>query len=71
VALVEHYRRLAWRGPLKTIGIPFLANFLQRLAIKRWEKRFFRFTLDYHLPRLFLNLLRRLGLKNLSKSLYN
>jgi radical SAM superfamily enzyme YgiQ (UPF0313 family) len=71
VALVEHYRRLAWRKKMDSIQFPFLAKVLKYLAIKRWEKRFFRFTLDYHLPRFFLNILRVLGLRRLSKSLYH
>jgi hypothetical protein len=40
------------------------------LARARWEKRFFRVPLDYYLPRLFFELLKRLGLRETLPSIY-
>lgn len=58
---VEHYRRMAWEGRRGIAGSSVLIGPLARAARWRWRKRFFRFPLDYHLPKLFLNLGRRLA----------
>jgi radical SAM superfamily enzyme YgiQ (UPF0313 family) len=58
---VEHYRRLAWGGEGRRGSASALLGPLAAAARWRWRKRCFRFPLDYHLPRMFLNLARFLG----------
>jgi anaerobic magnesium-protoporphyrin IX monomethyl ester cyclase len=67
---VNYYRILGYRKRLE--GLPFAgpARLLRRLARARWEKRFFRVPLDYYLPRLFFELLKRLGLRETLPSIY-
>ncbi len=68
--LAGYYRFLAFRKELRFLKYPLLARALGFLARKRWEMRMFRFPVDYYVPRLFLRLLRRVGLKTVGEAVY-
>ena len=67
---VNYFRILAYR--MNVEGVPFRrpAKFLRFLARKRWEKRAFRFPLDYYIPRFLFEILRSLGLRKNVPSIY-
>ena len=67
---INYFRILACR--MNVEGVPFRrpAKFLRFLARKRWEKRMFRFPLDYYAPRFFFEMLRSLGLRKNIPSIY-
>lgn len=67
---VGYYRTIA-KKDVSSIRFPFFINILRTLAKKRWEKRFFRFPLDYYIPRFFLKLLESLGLRRITHSIYD
>ncbi len=71
VRLIEHYKRLAWREETSGVRFPLLLKLLTLLSRHRWNKRFFRFPIDYYGPRLVLSLLRFLGLKKAVKAIYD
>lgn len=68
--LAGYYRFLAFRKETRFLRFPALARALGRLAHARWRRRFFRFPVDYYVPRLLLRLARRLGFVRLSEAVY-
>jgi len=69
--LSGYYRFLAFRKEMGFLRLPFFARVLAGIARLRWQRRFFRFPLDYHLPRLLLRALHRVGLRKLGEAVYN
>jgi len=67
---VNHFRILAYRKEIGKSPFHGPVRFLSFLARKRWEKRAFRFPLDYHIPRCFFRLLRMLGMRKIAGSVY-
>jgi radical SAM superfamily enzyme YgiQ (UPF0313 family) len=67
---VGFYRILAYRKDVGSLRFPLFAKLLRSIARKRWHKRFFRFPVDYYLPNLVFQLLKRLGLAKTAKALY-
>lgn len=64
-----HYRAMASREQKgRTFGLVFMKP-LKYLAKKRWEKRFFRFPVDYYLPRLFKRALQVVGFDRIVRKL--
>lgn len=63
IRLIEHYRRLAWDKGTALTQYGLLLRPLETLAAKRWKHRFFRFPLDYYIPRTALRFFRALGQK--------
>jgi radical SAM superfamily enzyme YgiQ (UPF0313 family) len=68
---VGYYRTLALRRDLGGLKFPLFARILKSMARKRWEKRAFRFPVDYHLPRFILKSCQALRLKNLARAIYD
>jgi radical SAM superfamily enzyme YgiQ (UPF0313 family) len=58
------------RRDFTNVSFPFFARLLRQIALLRWKKRYFRFALDYHVPAFFLRLIRKLGLRKISKAIY-
>ena len=52
--LVNHYRTLALRDRGRAQRFPAVGKMLKALARKRWEKRFFKWPLDYSVPAVAL-----------------
>ncbi len=57
-----YYRNMSFRTDFSGLRPAFLARPLAAVARWRWKKRFFRFPVDYVLPKAALGLLRRLGI---------
>jgi anaerobic magnesium-protoporphyrin IX monomethyl ester cyclase len=68
---VGFYRILAFRKDVDSLRFPLFAKMLRWVARKRWERRLFRFPVDYYLPNLIYQLLKRLGLTKAAQALYN
>jgi radical SAM superfamily enzyme YgiQ (UPF0313 family) len=68
---VTFYRVVAFRKDVGSLRFPLFAKLLRLVARKRWQKRFFRFPVDYYVPKLVFVLLKRLGLTKAAKALYN
>lgn len=71
VRLVEHYKRLAWREETSGVKFPLFLKLLSAFARLRWQRRFFRFPIDYYGPRIVLSMLRLLGLKKTVSAIYD
>lgn len=67
---ISYFRSLAFRKDLSRLRFAFLARLLSRIARWRWQKRFFRWPLDYAGPRILLGAARALGLKKLAGAFY-
>jgi radical SAM superfamily enzyme YgiQ (UPF0313 family) len=67
---VNYFRILACRMNVEQLSFPWPAKLLRFLARKRWEKRAFRFPLEYYIPRLFFELLKILGVRKTIPSMY-
>lgn len=57
-----YYRSMSYRSDFSGLKPAFLARTLAVAARWRWKRRFFRFPLDYVLPRATLSLLRQIGI---------
>jgi radical SAM superfamily enzyme YgiQ (UPF0313 family) len=68
---VGFYRILAYRKDVGSLRFPLFAKALRGAARWRWQRRFFRFPVDYYLPNLVFQLLKRLGLTKAAQALYN
>lgn len=62
--LVNHYRTLALRDRGRARNIPVVGRTLKALARKRWEKRFFKWPLDYSVPAVVLETAKAFRRKN-------
>jgi len=71
VKFIGFYRISVFRKDLDSLKFPLFARLLRFVAKKRWEKRFFRFPIDYYIPRFFLNLIKALGLKKIAQAIYD
>jgi anaerobic magnesium-protoporphyrin IX monomethyl ester cyclase len=71
VKFIGFYRISVFRKDLDSLKFPFFAKLLRFIAKKRWEKRYFRFPIDYYIPRFFLNLIKALGLRKIAQSIYD
>lgn len=58
------------RRDLSDLSFPFFAEVLQNIAMRRWDKRYFRYPVDYYIPHFFLELLRKSGMKKMSDALF-
>ena len=70
IKFIGYYKTIA-RKEFKDLPLPFFANWLKGIAKWRWRRRYFRFPLDYYIPSFFLRFLRRIGLKGVSRALYD
>lgn len=69
IKFIGYYKSLI-RREIEDLSFPLFAKMLRAIALWRWKKRFFRYPIDYHIPHFFLKLLRKSGMKKLSKALY-
>jgi len=64
--LVNHYRTLALRDRGRARRFPVAGRALKALALKRWEKRFFQWPLDYSVPAALLKTANAFRRKNIT-----
>ncbi|MBN1224497.1 MAG: B12-binding domain-containing radical SAM protein [Candidatus Aminicenantes bacterium] len=69
IKFIGFYRTLI-RKDFKRLPMPALARLLRGIALLRWQKRFFRYPLDYYVPAFFLRALRKIGLAKVSQAIY-
>ncbi|MFQ6082632.1 MAG: B12-binding domain-containing radical SAM protein [Candidatus Aminicenantia bacterium] len=69
IKFIGFYRVLI-RKDFKNVSFPVMAKLLRRIALFRWNRRYFKFPLDYYIPAFFLRLLRKVGLTKISRALY-
>jgi len=67
---VNYFRILGYRKNIEKLSFPWPAKILSFLARKRWEKREFRVPLDYYAPRFVFELLKILGMRKTTPSIY-
>lgn len=58
------------RRDLKDLSFPLFTEILRNIAVWRWEKRYFKYPVDYYIPHFILELLRKSGMKKLSDALF-
>lgn len=67
---VNYFRILAYRKSVEQLPFPWPARLLSFVARKRWKKRAFRVPLDYYIPRFVFELLKILGMRKTTPSIY-
>lgn len=70
IRLVAYYKRLASRRDWDNVSFSFPAKILGRLARLRWKKRFFDLPVDYGAAALGWEMMQKLGLKRIARSLW-
>lgn len=69
VRFLEHYYRLAWHRSSGSVWKRRILTPLKFIAAQRWKKRFFRFRVDFLVPRAIRNAFRTLTYRFLVRSM--